>query len=62
MRYWLKIPMWKKRQAIHAGCQYDLDRKQWYVDEPLKPGFILDDFSHWTPSKEAGHITPGSAS
>ena len=52
LRYWLRIPPYQRRQAIHAGCVYDPTRQQWYVKEPLRPGFLLSDFEAWKATAE----------
>ena len=55
MRYWLKVPKWKTRQASRAGCRWSLDYQQWYIEEPFKQPFNLSDFLSWTPSENPGH-------
>lgn len=53
MRHWLRIPPFKRRQAILAGCQFDQQRQQWYVEEPLKPGLLLSDFAEWLTGSDS---------
>lgn len=52
MRYWLRIPPFKRRQAIQAGCQYDPSRQQWYVEEPFGSYLTLADFEAWLEASE----------
>jgi Domain of unknown function (DUF5710) len=58
MRYWLRIPPQRRRQAILSGCQYDSEKKQWYVEEPFKRikniQLTLEDFQQWNPLKPDG--------
>lgn len=47
MKHYLRFPSYKLKTALLAGAKYDRQSKRWYIEEPLTPPFILEDFAAW---------------